>query len=299
MRSYFAYGLGIHSELELPELTEKSAEPDIQIRLAQLGFDSSGFEMESGVFYAEALDARVRFDGIGAFLIRNGSEVLIEQVANAAPQELRLILLGSVFATLLHQRGLLVLHASAVAREDRAIAFLAEAGAGKSTAAAAMLTHGYRLLTDDILALKPESKEPIAVYPAFPFLKVSPEVASALGQNIDSAPRVSARLDKRVWGIKDAETRLTPLHCIYVLERSERSGIEAIAPQQAFVELVRHTFVALLLNATQGTQRHFQQCAVLASRVPVRRLPIPSSLTALASMADMVDADLSRGTRGV
>lgn len=291
MHTYFAYGLGIHSEIELPELAPAHAAVDVIIRTAHLEF-SADQETQSGVFDADAEQVRVNYAGIAAFALHHGAEIEFEPAPNVNPQELRLMLLGPVWAMLLHQRGRLVLHASSVALKQRAIAFLAEAGEGKSTIAAALLARGYQLVTDDLLAINPDSAQRPSIYPGFPFLKISTQAARALGQNLDAAPRVSARLDKRVWQIDDAPTSPVELECIYVLKRGEQPRIEMLAPQEAFIALVRHTFVARLLDATEATQKHFQQCSILTRQIPIYRLSMPSSLEGLAKIAELVDKNL-------
>jgi len=294
MHTYFAYGLGIHSEIELPELAPAQANPDIVILFARADIFPPAGASASEKFFADATEARVHYDGVGGFSIHRGCEIALAPEPQANLQEVRLTLLGPVFAILLHQRGLLVLHASAVAIDHRAIAFLAEAGGGKSTTAAALLTRGYQLVSDDLVALAPDAAQPPWVYPAYPFLKLWPQAARALGQDLLAAPRVSPQLDKRIWRINNSSAAPVELKRIYLLDQGAHPGIESLAAPEAFIALVRHTFVALLLDATDTTQKHFQQCSILANQVPVRRLRIPTALEALATVAELVDADLTR-----
>lgn len=298
MYSYFAYGLGIHSETELPELVPAPTSPEIVIQFSHANIFAPD-EDESGTFYVSPDETRIRFAGIGAFAIRRGCEIEVEPEPQANLQEMRLALLGPVFAVLLHQRGLLVLHASSVASNNRAIAFLAEAGGGKSTIAAAMLTRGYQLVTDDLVAVAPDAAHSPTIYPAFPFLKVWPEAADALGRDVLAAPRVSAQLDKRVWQIADVATSPVTLSCIYVLDQGVHPRIEPLSAQESFITLVRHTFVAHLLNATDTTQKHFQQCSILVNQVPVRRLILARSLDVLTAAAELVDTDFSRAASSI
>ena len=55
---------------------------------------------------------------------------------------------------LLHQRGRMVLHASAVNINDGAVAFMGHNGAGKSTTTFSFMASGYPLVADDILSLE-------------------------------------------------------------------------------------------------------------------------------------------------
>ena len=51
------------------------------------------------------------------------------------------------------QRKVLPLHGSAIAINGKAYAIIGDSGAGKSTLALAFLNRGYRLLTDDVIAV--------------------------------------------------------------------------------------------------------------------------------------------------
>lgn len=62
-------------------------------------------------------------------------------------------LIASVPAFKLLLSGRAVLHASAVARDGKAIGILAQSGGGKSTIAAALCNHGFAPVTDDVLTL--------------------------------------------------------------------------------------------------------------------------------------------------
>ena len=91
------------------------------------------------------------------FLVEDGRTVRYETERGAQESDVCAFLLGSVWAVLGWQRGLLPLHASSVARGPDLHAFVGGPGAGKSTLAAALARHGYALFTDDVLLLDPAS----------------------------------------------------------------------------------------------------------------------------------------------
>jgi hypothetical protein len=60
---------------------------------------------------------------------------------------------GPVLSVLAWKSGLVPLHASAVGKDGRAILFLGDSGAGKSTMSAGLCTHGWEFITDDVAIL--------------------------------------------------------------------------------------------------------------------------------------------------
>ena len=98
-----------------------------------------------------------RLPGGVRFLVEDGRTVRYETERGATTSDVRTFLLGSVWAVLGWQRGLLPLHASVVTRGRNLHAFSGGSGGGKSTLAAALAGHGYPLFTDDVLFLDPAS----------------------------------------------------------------------------------------------------------------------------------------------
>jgi hypothetical protein len=83
-------------------------------------------------------------------------------------------LLGPVLAYWLERAGIPALHASAVVTEGRAVAFLAANQGGKTGLAAAMMSAGARLLTDDLLPLEALG-EGFVARPGYPQMRLRPD----------------------------------------------------------------------------------------------------------------------------
>src|SRR5439155_7066849 len=79
--------------------------------------------------------------------------------------------LGLALPHLLYTRGAHVLHASCVSLDGQAVAFLGLPRSGKSSAAAALLRRGWKLVSDDALPVTASPSGPLA-HPAFPALRL-------------------------------------------------------------------------------------------------------------------------------
>lgn len=296
---YLGYGLGIHSYLPLPELVLAETNPDVRVCQGEVSC-SQWYGTASSIRWGAAPDGEVRLhhEEVGKVLVRGGREIIVEPTLSVDERVLRLFILGPALSLLLHQRGLLVLHASAVAVRGSAIAFLGMKGSGKSTMAAAMYLDGHGLVADDAVAVDFESTGGPTVVPGFPQLKLWPDAAAALSVDPEELSRLHRQTEKRVRRVAahGFQQSPLPLRCIYVLAEGESPEIEHFGLYDAFVELVRHSYVARfdrLLEITGTIATHFRQCVSLASRVPVRRLKRPRSLAALHVLVELVGNDLA------
>lgn len=298
MYSYRAYDLRIDSDFELPELIV-SAEggPDVTIKLGEVEPKPQAVDYE-GIFRYQisAAEAYFFWDEVASFRVRDGNEVIIEPRAGVEEDLVRLLLLGAVFSVLLSQRGLLVLHASAVAINDCAVVFMAGKGWGKSTIAATLQARGHYLLADDLVALKFDGGENPVVLPGFPQIKLWPEAVASLGEDPEKLPRVASRYEKRARRCTERfSQRLFPLKGIYVLAAGVIPKCTPIQPQEAISQLIANSHIARFgKQALRGIEAslHLRQCVDLARAVPVCYLERPVGLTMLPSAAKLVEENI-------
>jgi hypothetical protein len=279
--TYVAYGLGVHSAVELPELVPGPAPPDVVVRLESLPGVPPDHAASGSLVHAAPDEVRLHWPEAGAILVRRGREIIIDPRPGVDPGVLRLYLLGPAFALLLHQRRLLVLHASAVALNGHAAAFLGHSGEGKSTTAAALHARGCPVIADDVVAVHlPPSGTPVAL-PGFAQLKLWPDAVTALGEAPESLSRVVS-----------AAAAPRPLRRLYVLTDAESLELEPLGGHAAVFQLLQHSYIAAALPGL-GSSSHLDQCARLAAAVPVRRLRRPRSLAGLGELGALIEGDVA------
>jgi hypothetical protein len=303
MFSYGAFDLGIHSALALPELVARTpVSPDVVVRLGPVDPPRIEAPVENCI-HLTAHDAYFAWDQFARFRARDGSEIVVQPVDGVEQELVRLPLLGVVLATLLHQRGLLVLHASAVAIGGRAVAFLGAKGAGKSTTAAALYARGHTLLGDDVVALDDAATGPRMVLPGSPQLKLWPDAAtSSLGQDPDALPRIASMYEKRSRLAEERfASRPLPLGALFVLDYGDELELEYLSPHEAMKHLIANTYVARFgarLLSGPAAAGHLKQIADLVRDTPLYRLRRPVSLPELPSLTRLIE-DVAQGQPGV
>ena len=295
MHSYAAFGLGISSELKLPELVRADAASDVVIRR---GDQLKGVMPLIGVHgqWTTAEGTHIYWDDVGTLTVRDGNEIVVRAVRNAEERRMRMLLLGAAMGVLLHQRGVLVLHGSAIEVDGEACVFVGPRGWGKSTIAAGMVERGHRLLADDVVAIDFDANGAPTVQPAFPQLKLWPDAIAALGQDPGRLRRLSSGFNKRERRVR-AGFRTSPVRLkhIFVLAVGPCVEVQESQPHTALLDLIANLYVARfgteLLDRRQGD--HLPLCAKVSRNVPICRLNRPSDLQLIPSTVELVRRHLA------
>lgn len=287
MYVYRAYNLCIHSEFPLSELASSTGEADVVICLGEV--ENTPQEVLDGgqIVLGEA-------KGTGIFLFDSGKKITVQAAAGVSESMLTPNIVGSAMAVILAQRGLLVLHASCVAINNQAIAFMGNSGWGKSTFAASFHAQGYSALTDDVMAIDISSSQPLVI-PSFPQFKLWPEAANSIGKDSTFLPPLFEKAPKLSYKYNAGfqETPL-PLHRIYILDMGTSHEITELTSQEAFIELVRHNRSVNVLQSPKFMALHMQQSINLLKNVSFRRLIRQPGLGELPELMKLVEQDLGK-----
>jgi hypothetical protein len=292
MNKYIAFGLGIDSELSLPELILGHAKTDVTIRrdsLDRLLQDKNG--ALNGVWVNDE-EVVLHWSQMATFLIRGGNEIFVDAAPTVPVERVRLCLLGAAMGVLLCQRGLTVFHASAVSLNGKAVAFVGEKGWGKSTLCLALHAAGHTMIADDVLAVNRTQDGPMAL-PGFPQMKLWPDSVVSVGQEPATVPRLDPLWEKRDYRVTQRfSADPVRLHAVYVLGQGAEPSIESIEGSQAIFELLQHwyctRFGTEVLQA-MGYATHFRECTNLAKSVPIYRLRKPRCLSTLAEVVQLLE----------
>lgn len=186
---YRTYGLIVESEIELPEIQSvQSQSSDVHVQIGPVPSKLRGSRSYRG--WAEYTSTRciLVIENVGRYLIDEGERITVQPFSahersceTATPlSDLRLFLIGSAFAALLHQRKVLPLHISAVLGPQAVWSFTGPSGAGKSTIAGWLSKKmGFPLLSDDVAVAELRSGS-IHLHPGPRRLKLWPDAVDLL-----------------------------------------------------------------------------------------------------------------------
>lgn len=260
------FGLAVHSELPLPDLPFADSDaPRAVVRYGPVP------PQDNYLRAGEAGALSLQIPNVGRFLVCGGDSIVIDPAPGAGERELRVYLLGSAFGALLHQRGLLPLHANCIEIGGRAVAFLGRSGAGKSTLAHWFQRSGHAVLADDVSAIDP-ADPPIAL-PGVPRLRLWQDALEAAGIEAGAFPRSFEGQDKFDVPASNAHHAL-PLGACYLLAEAgdgEPHGITRLTGLDASEALIANTYRGGFVPLLGRSEDHLRSCVALASQVPVFR----------------------------
>jgi hypothetical protein len=297
---YGIYGLRVASDLLLEGLPPAGTEAS-GLTIARTPLFNPATADRPTVFDFSGAAPLLAWQPVGAFRITSAERIDVSPAKGADDRLVSLPLLGGVLAALLHRRGFYVLHASAVAIEGRAVVLLGDKGAGKSTAAAALLAAGHRLLADDVVALDLRDPERPLVLPAFGQIKLRDDAAGCLASpGINRLWQWDTRIDKANY---DARIALAPapvpLGRFYLLQRAAQAATVALPTPEALGLLLEHSYMSRFGEAGyQGNfAGHFARSARFAASGLVKRLDVPDGLARIAAIVATLQNDLCADLR--
>jgi hypothetical protein len=293
MWSYSICGCAFQSNIPLPELVIAGGrQPQFTFHLCATTNSPSGqcswlndwYSTDGSVWLAFGkIDAGylLRFPDLGDYVVStDASSIRCYPGAEMPLETIRHLLLNQVIPIVLSQLGEVVLHASACATPQGAIAFLGNTGAGKSTLAASFALRGFPLITDDCLLLEEQSGAVVAI-PSYPGLRLWPEsIAEFFEQEPVLQPVAHYTEKKRLFIEQDYFGDPSLLSAIYILaepQDTEGSSDVAISPvtaSEAIFEAIKHTF-QLDVTDYNRLARDFRRYEWLAKSVPFFRLAFP------------------------
>jgi hypothetical protein len=293
---YLVGGITLVSEIALPELPliqqQSATLHPVTIRLGEVPRQlPNAVEVDPDCFVTTT-QYLLCVAGIARYLVTEGREIVVEPDASALPLDVRAYLLGAIFVVLCQQRGLLPLHASAVAGKSGVVAFLANSGQGKSTLAAHLAQRGFLVIADDICLIDAALPGAAMVIPTAPWLKLWRNSLENLGRQAEGLDRVFSDDDKYRLPL-DPVLQPKAICKVVFLEGNEVSStatvIEEVPRVEAVPMLMNLTHHSYLLEATGQREENFLRCGRVLSQARAYRLLRPWGLTHMESTVDALE----------
>ena len=202
-------------------------------------------------------------------------EITVHPAPEADRGLIPVFLEGSVLAHAATAEGLLVLHASAVEVEGRALAIVGHPGAGKSTLAALLCAAGARLVADDALRVDATASGTVC-FPGALGLRLRPAAAGVRAELRGAAAEETADGRTAVLPARAADAPLD-LAGVLVPELSRgaaRLDVRRLDAMEALRELLSYPRL-IMWRAREPIAQLFDLTAGVATELPVYRARLP------------------------
>ncbi len=307
---YQVYGLTVHSDLELPELVPV----DACVAQARIRFGSLPKKLDTAIHdfgWISATDeiCLIKQQGIARYLISKGTEIVIDRReqrgrqrgSGARAADVRLFLLGSALGALLHQRGLLPLHVSAVQTPEGVWAFSGESGDGKSTIAAMLhKKFGCPLISDDVSVLGFEGSRPV-LRPGPRKVKLWEDAVHYLGYQKESLSQDLSNTPKfQLYLATEQPSDSLPLLGLVFLDRREGSGktaLKRLSGLNAFHVCMASVYRPHMVGWFGHRAKILAELAALSNHVSVYRYSRLWSLTSLENELEVLKEEMFQRER--
>ncbi len=285
--------LSVRSQLALPEWNECSAdgapkEADVSIRLIESAEDQIEEQLPAGGPDHIAFSVA----DTGRWAVRNGCEIRVEPARDADPRALRLFTLGSAWGALGYQRGLAMLHGSAVTQGNGVVLFGGTQEQGKSTMAAAMIARGAKLVSDDLSRVDTDETSRAVIYPSSRRLKLWQGAIDQFGMRDRVIARDLFREEKFHCAV-DATAHQDPLQlsAIILLEWGDEVSLEPLSGGGAVRAVLQDTcYRPEMLEVMERTGEQAAIVARIVGGTSVFRLTRPRDFAKLSEVCELVEA---------
>jgi hypothetical protein len=285
---YCISGLEVWSEVELPGAIPTVAQrtsPEVLLRRGYVPSDLREATTSGPNWMMTTTQFLLQVPDVVRFLITEGRQITFTVAPGVEEHDALIFLLGSAFGILLHQRGLMVLHASAVAVGGKAVLFCGRSGAGKSTLAAGLGAQGYPFMTDDICVIGFDASGAPIVHPDGRLLKLWAQAVEQLALDKQCGAAVRSQIEKYyVTPAGDLVTTVLPAGAIYHLRELRAPyplGIERLPFVDASAILRLNAYRVRLITRMRQEPLQFQHVTQVVRRVGVFHLTRPLDFEAL------------------
>jgi hypothetical protein len=231
--------------------------------------------------YHDEVGYRIWASRHGRHIVSSDGVQIRSALPRVAPWRWQRLLFAQVLPLAALLQGLELFHASAVAIGDRAVAFSAPSGTGKTSVASHLVARGAQLITDDVLALELTGRgvqahagAGIAGVHAAELRAMTADGRSRLGPEIGR--------DDKVYLATELSDRPMPLGALYFLSRGprfEQLEIEESAPPDPRL-LLGSSFLAYLRTRERLTNL-LDICARIASSAQIFHVRVPPGIPAI------------------
>jgi len=164
-------------------------------------------------------------------------------------------LINHILPYALYQRREIVLHASGIIENKKAVLFIGKSGFGKSSLTASFKSNKF--ISEDAIMIK-KNKEEYFAHPSSPYLKLDPIIAKTLKLDyLKKFKLKNDRLDRSLYKLSNFCQTPSPIKACYILNWGKKFKISELSLKEVIGELLISSFTAHPINSCKITAKDF------------------------------------------
>lgn len=234
-------------------------------------------------------------ENIGGYYLIQNSRIFVKLKEGYTYETISAWILGYCLSMALLQKEILTIHCSAIATDYGAVMISGTPGAGKSSLAGKLLEKGYKLMADDVAAVRYVDNECI-VYPAFPFQKLCSNEVEKRNLNKNTLIYINEDKDKYLVPVNDifAPHPLKLKAFFYIIKAPVKElTIDKLSGFECFMSIKDNLFLHRLTGQWETTPMVINQCMNIASGCDVYLIVRPDNTDTLEDISKYVNNCIS------
>lgn len=298
MYRYKIYGIILESEFELKllvpaEETDKLSdvitvrERDVEEEVINCLKEADALKKH----YEIGLD-KSAMENIGGYYLIETSQILVKIKDGYTYDTISSWILGYCLSMAMLQKGFLTVHCSAIAAKSGAVLVSGTPGAGKSSLAGKLLEQGYKLMADDVAAIRFKDDK-CMVYSAYPFQKLCSNEVEKRALDKRQLIYINEDKDKYLVPVDDIfEPTPHQLKAFFYIIKApvEELTIKKLSGFECFMSVKENLFLHRLKGNWENTPEVISQCMKMASGCDVYLIIRPESKDTLDKICENVIA---------
>lgn len=268
------YDLAIESELEVPMLDEllvKKQPIDVKIELGVVPQIREEIIIQNAYSKISRHEYLCEVKGVVTFYVGYGFKIVVQIEEGAEMETVYLFLLGHMVGVLLGQRETVAIHSSSIIINDQAFLVCGYAGAGKTTTSALLVDRGYKLLADDIAAIKIGDKDhKIRTCRGFAQQKFCPDIIKRMNMCTEGMYHMTYQKEKYHAMIPEHfGYKSTILKGIFEIRKTENTALRIIEVKgrEKLAYIINNIFLRTVKDFSGMTRDYMDQLIRIAQNV--------------------------------
>lgn len=240
---YSIFGLNIETDIVLfnAEKTENNA--DVSLKIGDVPKQLYSTDENNDRIFQVAPGKILGNLSNAAYYIADGKEIIVTANFKNLDENKQSVILEAFSAYIWLQRGAVLFHASAVEKDGKALVFMGEGGAGKSTTSFFFSVNGYRKLADDLCIVYKDANLRMKVITSCIKQNLTIDTIKMLNlskehmRKIDGEEKYTAPVDRCLNGSADLEA----IFFIKPQDRMDEVQVNGVRGINKLMEINKHT----------------------------------------------------------